>query len=86
MGADSLNGGAGFDTAAYYNATFRVTASLINAAANTGEAAGDTYVSIEGLIGSSFNDQLTGDGGSNTLIGGSGADALDGGAGFDYDK
>ena len=83
-GADVLDGGAGFDFAGYLNAAAGVTASLANPAINTGDAVGDTYISIEGLIGSSFNDTLVGDSNNNILRGGSGADVLNGGAGFDY--
>jgi len=87
---DWLVGGAGTDLAGY---TTAVTASLLDASQNTGEAAGDTYEGIEGLAGSGFGDVLGGDHGSNmllghagndNLIGGSGADLLDGGSGFDY--
>jgi Ca2+-binding RTX toxin-like protein len=83
-GADKLDGGAGSDYASYVNATAAVTASLLSPATNTGDAAGDTYVSIEKLEGSKFNDTLTGNAGDNTLRGGAGADKLDGGAGSDY--
>ncbi|MGN8549110.1 calcium-binding protein [Bradyrhizobium sp. 13971] len=83
-GADSLDGGAGFDFADYGNAATGVVANLANSAVNTGDAAGDTYASIEGIIGSAFNDTLTGDGGTNILRGGLGADVLDGGAGNDF--
>ncbi|QIG96265.1 MULTISPECIES: beta strand repeat-containing protein [unclassified Bradyrhizobium] len=82
-GADSLDGGAGFDFADYGNAATGVVASLATPGVNTGDAAGDTYTSIEGIIGSAFNDTLTGDGGDNNLRGGAGADVLDGGAGND---
>ena len=61
-----------------------VTASLTNPAINTGDAAGDTYISIEGLIGSNAPDALIGDAGNNFLRGQGGADILDGGAGGDY--
>ncbi len=84
LGADHIDGGAGFDYASYFNATMGVTASLANSAINTGEAAGDTYVQIEGLTGSAFADVLVGNGGDNWLLGGGGADQLDGGLGFDY--
>ena len=73
-GGDALIGGAGFDFATYWNATAGVTANLSDASQNTGEAAGDSYVSIEGLIGTSFADTLIGDGGVNLLRGGPGAD------------
>lgn len=92
-GADVLDGGAGFDHASYALAQAGVVASLSDPAANTGAAAGDSYLAIEGLIGSAFNDHLTGDAGANrldggagddTLSGGLGADTLAGGAGFDW--
>lgn len=82
-GADSLTGGAGQDTASYEHAVAGVTASLLNPASNTGEAAGDTYNSIEGLRGSAFADVLTGNLGANILEGGLGDDVLDGGFGID---
>lgn len=82
-GADKLNGGAGIDTASYEGATAGVTASLANAAINTGDAKGDSYASIEQLVGSSYADKLYGNGGANQLTGGSGNDVLDGGSGND---
>jgi Ca2+-binding RTX toxin-like protein len=82
-GADTLIGGAGNDTASYETATTGVTASLANVAVNTGDAAGDTYSSVENLKGSAFNDILIGDAGNNILQGGAGNDRLDGGAGDD---
>ncbi len=82
-GADSLIGGAGTDTADYSTASAGLTVSLVTPATNTGDAAGDTYSSIENLIGSAFSDMLTGDAGANYLSGGAGNDTLDGGAGND---
>lgn len=82
-GADYLDGGAGIDTARYNNAATGVTVDLAVQSANTGEAAGDTLVSIENLTGSAFNDILRGDAGANTLLGGSGVDVLEGRAGDD---
>ncbi|MEA2879899.1 MAG: hypothetical protein QOF14_5095, partial [Hyphomicrobiales bacterium] len=82
-GADTLVGGAGTDTASYTTATLAVVASLINAAGNTGDAAGDTYSGIENLTGGSGDDTLTGDASANALDGGNGNDILIGGAGAD---
>ncbi|MFI0843360.1 beta strand repeat-containing protein [Mesorhizobium sp. IMUNJ 23232] len=82
-GADNLSGGLGFDRASYENAAAGVVASLTNPAANTGEAAGDTYASIENLTGSAFADTLTGNGGINSILGGNGNDVLVGLGGDD---
>ena len=92
-GADRLDGGLGVDIAAYTSAGEGIVAALANPASNTGDAAGDTYIGIEGLLGSAYADHLSGDvwanwlsggGGNDTLIGGIGADTLVGGAGFDW--
>ncbi|MES2907340.1 MAG: hypothetical protein V4691_10045, partial [Pseudomonadota bacterium] len=82
-GADTLNGGNGIDTADYSAAVSGVTVDLATPSNNAGEAAGDSYSSIENITGSAFNDTLRGNGGSNTLNGGSGNDILEGGAGAD---
>src|SRR5262249_53545983 len=50
---------------------------------NTGDAAGDTYVSIENLAGSAFADHLSGDANPNKIDGGPGIDTMTGGAGND---
>jgi Ca2+-binding RTX toxin-like protein len=93
-GIDHLVGGAGVDMVSYSSVTGAagVKASLANALTNQGEAAGDVYESIEGLIGTAQDDILVasnagnilkGAGGQDLLIGGTGNDALDGGAGND---
>lgn len=82
-GADRLDGGAGGDTATYGNAAAAVTVSLAAPAGNAGEAAGDSFVAIEHLRGSRWNDRLSGDGLANRLEGGGGADTLAGAAGSD---
>jgi hypothetical protein len=45
---------------------------------------GDALSNFEGVIGSSFNDTLTGNASDNTLIGGDGVDTLSGGGGNDW--
>jgi Ca2+-binding RTX toxin-like protein len=82
-GADQLSGGNGIDTASYAHATEALTANLAAPSINTGFAAGDTYVSIESLIGSAFDDKLSGDANNNVLEGGAGKDQLNGGQGVD---
>lgn len=83
IGADKLIGGSGIDTASYANATGAVGASLWRPSSNTGEAKGDTYSSIERLIGSAFNDRLEGNSVANRLIGGAGNDRIYGEGGDD---
>ncbi len=82
-GADVLDGGDGFDFADYNGAAAGVLVNLANAAANTGDAAGDTFISVEHIRGSDHNDTLIGDGDNNLLRGGLGADSLDGALGID---
>ncbi|AXP02010.1 type I secretion C-terminal target domain-containing protein [Pseudomonas fluorescens] len=83
-GNDLLDGGTGNDTASYAHATAGVTVNLgLLAAQNTLGAGTDTLTGIENLIGSNFNDTLTGDGASNRINGGLGHDVLNGGGGDD---
>jgi Ca2+-binding RTX toxin-like protein len=91
-GADALDGGTGTDTASYTTAGSGLTVDLTNTANNTGDAAGDTYNSIEVITGSAFAEAITlttgtqtanGGEGDDTLTGTSGADTLNGGGGED---
>jgi len=82
-GADALTGGDGTDTASYSLAGTGLTADLTTPGNNTGDAAGDTYNTIENLTGSAFDDILIGDAGANRLTGGTGNDTLEGRAGAD---
>ncbi|MDQ0322839.1 Ca2+-binding RTX toxin-like protein [Pararhizobium capsulatum DSM 1112] len=82
-GADALNGGSGTDRASYSTATTGVVANLTSPSINNGDAKGDTYVSIENLSGSNFNDTLYGSTGANAISGGNGNDILIGYGGND---
>jgi Ca2+-binding RTX toxin-like protein len=83
-GDDSLNGGAGSDIASYGAAKAAVTVDLsITGPQNTQGDGSDSLVSIEGIIGSQFDDTLKGDAQANSLSGGGGADFIDGGDGDD---
>lgn len=83
LGADGLDGDAGFDFARYDAAATGVRANLADVSVNTGEAAGDRYSNIEGLVGSYHADVLIGDASGNILYGLDGNDFLFGGGGSD---
>ncbi|WP_341893216.1 calcium-binding protein, partial [Variovorax sp. YR752] len=81
-GNDLLNGGTGNDWASYRTAASAVNVSLaIGGAQNTLGAGTDTFVSIEGLQGSAFNDTLTGSTNlwAEFFSGGAGNDTINGG-------
>jgi Ca2+-binding RTX toxin-like protein len=91
--ADLLQGGDGVDTVSYANANSAVLVSLKNNVGKGDQAEGDTFSSVENIIGSFYDDTLAGDSSSNTLEAGlgndtliasvGGADTLDGGIGTD---
>ncbi len=99
-GADVLDGGADFDLARYDGSLSGVNVNLMTNTGVGGDAQGDTFNSIEGLVGSNFADVLTGSdtwgniiyglGGDDSLYGGSdvglvhGPDMLYGGDGNDH--
>ena len=82
-GADLMDGGSGSDLVSYANSALGLMLDLATPSANTGDAAGDSFVSIESLAGSGFADTLRGAVADDRISGGDGADALDGRGGND---
>jgi Ca2+-binding RTX toxin-like protein len=78
-GADYLDGGDGVDALSYETAKAAVVVNLSTGA----NSAGDSFTGLENVVGSIYNDDLTGDASANTLEGGSGNDTLDGAEGAD---
>jgi hypothetical protein len=71
---DTLDGKGGFDTLTFKGTTTGgVAVDLVAGNGSAGDAAGDTYTSFEKVIGSNFNDTLTG-GAGHVLVGGAGND------------
>jgi Ca2+-binding RTX toxin-like protein len=83
-GADHLDGGADVDWANYGMSEDPVYVNLKTGRGYGGEAQGDTLVDIENLHGSSNDDILVGDDGTNELLGSGGNDSLKGGGGGDH--
>jgi Ca2+-binding RTX toxin-like protein len=90
-GAETINGGEGTDYVDFRQSN-GVRFTLDDSFDNTGLAAGDTFVFIEGVYGSRRADFIVGGvednsfdgaGGNDTLIGGAGLDSLFGGNGVD---
>lgn len=87
-GADTLEGGTGKDTASYEGSASAVVVRLDGTPANNASSQSDAYgdvvnPDVENLIGSRFNDSLTGNAADNLIQGGAGDDTLEGGAGAD---
>ncbi|WP_294220092.1 calcium-binding protein [uncultured Shimia sp.] len=80
-GLDVFDGGAGQDTASYWGHNAGVSVNLLTGV----NSSGDTYISIENLLGSNVaNDTLVGDHADNRLDGAGGSDVLHGNDGADY--
>jgi Ca2+-binding RTX toxin-like protein len=105
-GADTLDGGGhayaahtpwlytqeGGDTVDYGASGAAVDVNLTREAQTGGHAEGDVLIGVENVVGSGFDDSITGDAaanllsgldGNDTLLGGEGNDTLHGGSGAD---
>ena len=84
-GRDTLVGGDGMDTLSYASSDSWVRVTLTDAAATVsrGHARGDNATGFENVMGSAYDDELTGNGAANVLTGGAGDDELDGMGGND---
>ena len=84
-GSDIFDGGAGENWVSYHASTDGVRANLNQGRGEEGDAKGDVYIAVTGLVGSATGaNQLFGDRYDNTLIGGETADQLEGRAGDDF--
>ena len=82
-GDDVINGGPGFDQASYDYSPTGVSVDLGTGIAIDGWGGTDALFNIEAVLGSAFDDVLTGGTGNDELSGGGGDDSIAGGAGND---
>ncbi len=82
-GADTIDGGAGWDYSNYIRSDAGVSVNLATNINTGGHAEGDILIGIEAVVGSDYDDDLTGGSGNDYLKGGAGNDILDGADGFD---
>lgn len=82
-GADVLDGGAGIDWARYIRSPSAVNINLETGVHTGGDAEGDTLISIERVVGSIYDDVLTGGSADDYLNGNAGNDILNGRGGAD---
>lgn len=81
-GDDEIDGRGGFDFAVFAQSPAAVLVDLLDGIA-TGEG-DDTLTSVEGAVGTAYDDTLNGDDGDNALYGLGGDDDLDGRGGSDF--
>ncbi|HMX99778.1 MAG TPA: Ig-like domain-containing protein, partial [Agitococcus sp.] len=72
-----------FNAVSFAQSTSAINIDLSNSSIQSTGFGNKTFISIEGLVGSTYNDHLIGNNDSNVLDGGLGVDTLEGGAGDD---
>lgn len=82
-GNDHVDGREGFDFAVYVQSPAAIVLDLLTGTVSGGEG-DDTLTSIEGAIGTAYDDELSGDDGDNSFFGLGGDDTIDGRGGSDF--
>lgn len=82
-GSDYIDGGAGTNTVSYAGYAAYVGVDLTTHSEWSNDSAWDTVLNVQNVIGSDYNDYITGDAVANSLVGGLGNDGLVGGDGND---
>ncbi len=92
-GNDSIDGRGGFDLIRFDSASGGLVVNLVTGTASGTGVGSDTFVNIEGVVGSNSNDSITGGNAANGVVigdglkeffqGNGGNDTIDGGQGLD---
>jgi Ca2+-binding RTX toxin-like protein len=82
-GADSIDGGTGWDRVLYTTSTSGIIVSMTTGVVTDGLGSTDKLVGIEEVWGSAFGDSIKGGSAAESFEGGGGNDTLDGGGGID---
>ena len=82
-GADLIDGNGGTDSVSYEASAAGVSINLLTGVNSGGDAAGDTLLEVEQILGSLGADTLVGDANANWFSTSGGGDFVDGGAGND---
>ncbi len=77
-GADEFHGGNGTDVANYNDAKLGIVVALDGSVGSQGDAVDDTFIGVENVSGSRFDDTIIGNVENNSLFGGKGNDILRG--------
>ncbi|MEM1198713.1 MAG: calcium-binding protein [Pseudomonadota bacterium] len=81
-GTDILNGGTGSDTVSYADRDAGVHVDLVQGEGSW-QASGDSYISIENVVGTDFRDEIKGNDVANVINAGGGRDTIRDGGGND---
>jgi len=83
LGNDDFDGGAGIDVADFSSVGTNVNVNLSLTGQNYTRNGNDSFINVENIIGTDFNDNLRGEIGVNEIRGGTGSDAIYGYGGAD---
>jgi Ca2+-binding RTX toxin-like protein len=81
-GSNTYDGGGGTNTLSYVNDPAGVTVDLSTGTATNGSSGTDTISNFQNVVGSAYDDVITGDSNDNVISGGGGNNTLDGGGGI----
>jgi Ca2+-binding RTX toxin-like protein len=73
-----LDGGAGIDAVSYLGSSDGIDVNLLKGQGYIGDSEGDRFLNVEDVIGSEYDDTMSGGSGNNVLVGDKGSDEISG--------